>query len=56
MNKKAKVIVFYMAAVKKTYLVDEDGNPLCAAWYDAWIAPDGKVVRKSEPRKELSVE
>ncbi len=41
---------------KKTYLVDEDGNPLCAAWYDAWIAPDGKVVRKSEPRKELSVE
>ena len=41
---------------RKTYLVDKEGNPLGAAWYDAWIAPDGKVVRKSEPRKELSAE
>lgn len=41
---------------RKTYLVDENGNPLGAAWYDAWIAPDGKVVRTSAPRKELSAE
>ena len=41
---------------RKTYLADENGNPQGAAWYDAWIAPDGKVIRKSEPRKELSAE
>ena len=34
---------------KKTYLQDEKGNPLGAAWYDEWILPDGKVVRKTEP-------
>ena len=34
---------------RKTYLQDEKGEPLGAAWYDEWIAPDGKVVRKSKP-------
>ena len=32
----------------KTYLSDENGEPLGARWYDAWIAPDGKVVRKGK--------
>ena len=36
---------------KKTYLQDEKGNPLGAAWYDEWIAPDGRVVRKTKPRQ-----
>lgn len=34
---------------KKTYLSDANGEPLGAAWYDAWITPEGKVVRKSKP-------
>ena len=34
---------------RKTYLQDEKGVSLGAAWYDEWIAPDGKVVRKSKP-------
>ena len=34
---------------RKTHLQDEKGEPLGAAWYDEWIAPDGKVVRKSKP-------
>lgn len=36
---------------KKTYLQDEKGNPLGAAWYDEWITPDGRVVRKTKPRQ-----
>ena len=32
---------------KKTYLYDGNGHSLGAAWYDEWIAADGKVVRKS---------
>ena len=31
---------------KKTYLSDEKGEPLGARWYDLWMTPDGKVVRK----------
>lgn len=31
---------------KKTYLSDENGEPLGAGWYDLWMTPDGKVVRK----------
>ena len=31
---------------KKTYLSDENGEPLGARWYDLWMTPDGKVVRK----------
>ena len=31
---------------KKTYLSDENGEPLGARWYDLWTTPDGKVVRK----------
>ena len=34
---------------KKTYLSDENGEPLGAAWYDVWMTPDGKIVRKSKP-------
>ena len=34
---------------RKTYLQDEKGEPLGAAWYDVWITPDGKVVRKTKP-------
>ena len=41
---------------RKTYLTDEDGNSLGAAWYDEWITPDGEVVRKTEPRTDLSGE
>ena len=33
---------------KKTYLSDENGEPLGARWYDAWIDPDGKIVRKGK--------
>ena len=36
---------------KKTYLTDEKGNPLGAAWYDEWIAPNGTVIRKTSPAK-----
>ncbi len=34
---------------KKTYLNDENGESLGAAWYDLWMTPDGKVIRKTEP-------
>ena len=34
---------------RKTHLQDEKGEPFGAALYDEWIAPDGKVVRKSKP-------
>lgn len=33
---------------KKTYLSDEKGEPLGARWYDLWMTPDGKIVRKSQ--------
>ena len=33
---------------KKTYLSDENGEPLGARWYDAWIDPGGKIVRKGK--------
>ena len=38
-----------MNAVELSDLQDENGEPFGAAWYDERIAPDGKVVRKSEP-------
>lgn len=38
---------------RKTYLQDEKGEPLGAAWYDEWIAPDGKVVRKTTPSRKV---
>ena len=31
---------------KKTYLSDENGEPLGARWYDLWMTPEGKIVRK----------
>lgn len=34
---------------KKTYLSDENGEPLGAAWYDLWMTPDGKVIRRTKP-------
>ena len=33
---------------KKTYLSDENGEPLGARWYDVWITPDGKIVKKGK--------
>ena len=36
---------------RKTYLNDGNGEPLGAHWYDAWITPDGKLVRKSKPER-----
>ena len=33
---------------KKTYLDDDNGESLGARWYDAWITPNGKVVRKDK--------
>lgn len=38
---------------KKTYLYDEKGVSLGAAWYDEWIDPDGKVVRKTMPSRKM---
>ena len=38
---------------KKTYLSDENGEPLGAAWYDVWLTPDGKVVRKTTPTRKV---
>jgi hypothetical protein len=37
-----------LAKNKKTYLFDDNGEPLGARFYDAWITPDGKVVRKGK--------
>ena len=34
---------------KKTYLNDENGESLGAAWYDLWMTPDGKVIRRTKP-------
>ena len=36
---------------KKSYRNGENGEPLGAVWYDEWIAPDGTVIRKSEPKR-----
>ena len=36
---------------KKTYLYDKNGEPDGAAWIEEWITPDGKVVRKGEPKR-----
>lgn len=33
---------------KKTYLSDENGEPLGARWYDAWLKPNGEIVRKGK--------
>ena len=38
---------------KKTYLYDEKGVSLGAAWYDEWIDLDGKVVRKTMPSRKM---
>ena len=37
-------------ADKKTYLTDENGEPLGARWYDLWMTPEGKIVRKGKLR------
>ena len=34
---------------RKTYLYDDNGDSLGAAWFDEWRAPDGTVLRKTEP-------
>lgn len=39
---------------KKTYLYDKNGESLGAAWYNEWITPDGKVVKKTKPRRSLN--
>lgn len=33
---------------KKTYLSDENGEPLGARWHDIWIDQEGNIVRKGE--------
>ena len=38
---------------KKTYLYDEKGVALGAAWYDEWIDPDGNLVRKTMPSRKM---
>ena len=40
---------------KKIYLTDKNGEPDGAAWREEWITPDGKVVRKGEPRRAEDV-
>ena len=37
-----------LAKNKKTYLFDDNGEPLGARFYDAWINPDGEIVRKGK--------
>ena len=37
-----------MVTGKKTYASDENGEPLGARWYNLWMTPDGKVVRKGK--------
>ena len=37
-----------MVTGKKTYAFDENGEPLGARWYDLWMTPDGKIVRKGK--------
>ncbi len=36
---------------KKTYLEDENGEPLGAAWYDLWMTRNGTVVRRTKPSR-----
>lgn len=36
---------------KKTFLYDENGTSMGAAWYDEWIDPNGQVIRKTEPKQ-----
>ena len=38
---------------KKTYLEDEKGEPLGAAWYDLWMTRNGTVVRRTKPSRAL---
>ena len=33
---------------KKTYLSDENGEPLGARWYDVWLKPNGEIVRRGK--------
>ena len=40
---------------KKIYLYDKNGEPDGAGWVEEWITPDGKVVRKSEPKRQDDV-
>ena len=40
---------------KKIYLTDKNGEPDGAAWREEWITPDGKIVRKGEPRRAEDV-
>ena len=37
-----------LAKNKKTYAFDDKGEPLGARFYDAWINPDGEIVRKGK--------
>ena len=37
-----------LAKNKKTCLFDDNGEPLGARFEDAWINPDGEVVRKGK--------
>lgn len=39
---------------RKTYLQDENGVPLGAAWYDEWRDFDGNVIRQSTPTQNLN--
>ncbi len=40
---------------KKIYLYDKNGEPDGAGWIEEWITPDGKVVRKGEPKRQEAV-
>jgi len=39
---------------RKTYLSDENGEPIGAAWYDGWFTPEGKGVPM--PKSELEAQ
>ncbi len=41
---------------RKTHLQDENGELLGAAWYDTWITPDGKVVKKKQSPRSPATE
>ena len=41
---------------KKTYFSDKNGEPLGARWYDVWITPDGKVVKKGKLKTKEEVD
>ena len=40
---------------KKIYLYDKNGVPDGAAWVEEWITPDGKVVKRGEPKRQEDV-